>query len=74
MACTNFCVVENLLYMEVNNSNKTWHVVICALNNNNTEKVSKIPGDPEALTCRTLTKCNTYIIDNKAQKLKLDFI
>ena len=34
----------------VNNSNKTWHVVICVLYNN-FEEVFKKPGNPEAHLC-----------------------
>ena len=66
MVWTNFCVVK--LYMEVNNSSQTWHVVICAVNSNNTEKVSKNSGDPEALISRTLTKFSPHKIETTKQK------
>ena len=59
MLCVDFCVVDNVVYMgTVNNSNKTWQVLICV--NKSGKKVVLSPRDPEALTwnLRTLTWCS----------------
>ena len=32
MVCANICVVDNVVYMgTVNNSNKTWHMLMCVV-------------------------------------------
>ena len=36
MQCADSCVVDSVVYMSaVNNTNKTWHVVICIVYSNN---------------------------------------
>ena len=49
MVCANIWVVDNVVYMgTVNNSNKTWHVLMCVVNKtkNRLEKVIKVKENP----------------------------
>ena len=66
MVCADFCVVDNMVYMgTINNNNKTWQVVICAVYNK-LEKVFKRPGDPEADT-----SCSCPLLNYTQKTLKL---